>query len=97
MVDTLTEEELKAALDCLPGWTQVNGRDAIFSALEFKNFNQAFGCMSRIALMAERIDHHPEWFNVYNKIEITLTTHSAGGVTDLDIRLARFINRAAGE
>ncbi|MGZ0188023.1 MAG: 4a-hydroxytetrahydrobiopterin dehydratase [Alphaproteobacteria bacterium] len=97
MADILTKEDLKAALDDLPGWTQVDGRDAIFKALEFKTFNEAFGCMSRIALMAERIDHHPEWFNVYNKIEITLTTHSASGVTDLDIRLARFINQAAGE
>ena len=97
MADILSEQDLKVALDDLPGWTQVEGRNAIFRALEFKTFNQAFSCMTRIALMAERMDHHPEWFNIYNKIEITLNTHSTGGVTDLDIRLAYFINQAASE
>ena len=95
MADKLTAEALDAALADLDGWSKVEGRDAIQRSLEFKNFNQAFGFMARVALMAERMDHHPEWFNVYNKVDVTLATHSAGGVTDLDIRLAQFIDRAA--
>ena len=96
MADILTKEDLKAALDDLPGWTQVDGRDAIFKALEFKTFNEAFGCMSRIALMAERIDHHPEWFNVYKTVKVTLTTHDTGGLSDLDLKLAKRMDALAG-
>ncbi len=79
---------LDEALKSLKGWEKVEGRSAIFKAYKFKNFVEAFGFMTRAALIAERMDHHPEWFNVYNKVEVTLTTHSSGGVSDLDIKLA---------
>lgn len=95
MADKLGPDEVQAALDGLDGWSQVDGRDAIAKSFEFKDFNRAFGFMSRTALMAERMDHHPEWSNVYNKVEVTLATHSAGGVTDLDIRLASFMDRVS--
>ena len=84
------------AVAMLSGWSDVEGRDAITRNFEFKDFNEAFGFMTRCALMAEKMDHHPEWFNVYNKVEVTLATHDAGGVTELDIRLANFMNQAAG-
>ncbi len=79
---------LDEALKSLNGWHKVEGRSAIFKAYKFKNFVEAFGFMTKAALIAERMDHHPEWFNVYNKVEVTLTTHSTGGVSDLDIKLA---------
>ena len=79
---------LDEALKSLKGWEKVEGRSAIFKAYKFKNFVEAFGFMTKAALIAERMDHHPEWFNVYNKVEVTLTTHSTGGVSDLDIKLA---------
>jgi 4a-hydroxytetrahydrobiopterin dehydratase len=77
-----------AALQKLPQWKPVSGRDAITRKFEFKDFNTAFGFMARAALLAEKMDHHPEWFNVYNKVEVTLSTHDAGGVTQKDIDLA---------
>lgn len=80
------------ALPALPGWTTVDGRDAIAKTFVFKDFNAAFGFMARAALMAERMDHHPEWSNVYNRVEVVLATHDAGGVTELDVRLARFMD-----
>jgi 4a-hydroxytetrahydrobiopterin dehydratase len=76
------------ALQKLPQWKPVSGRDAITRKFEFKDFNAAFGFMARAALLAEKMDHHPEWFNVYNKVEVTLSTHDAGGVTQKDIDLA---------
>jgi 4a-hydroxytetrahydrobiopterin dehydratase len=78
-----------AALKDLPQWTDVAGRDAITRAFEFKDFNAAFAFMTRVALLAEKMDHHPEWFNVYNKVDVTLSTHDAGGVTEKDIAMAR--------
>ena len=84
------------ALPVLPGWAAADGRDAIAKTFVFKDFNAAFGFMARVALMAERMDHHPEWFNVYNRVEVVLATHDAGGVTELDVRLARFMDEAAG-
>ena len=81
-----------AALPQLQGWNAVAGRDAICKTFQFKDFNAAFGFMSRAALKAETMDHHPEWFNVYNKVEVTLSTHDAGGVTGLDIALAQFMD-----
>lgn len=79
----------------LDGWQEVEGRDAIQKTFTFKNFNQAFGFMTRVAMQAEKLDHHPEWFNVYKTVEVTLSTHDAGGVTELDIKLARFMDKAA--
>ncbi|XP_034539726.1 pterin-4-alpha-carbinolamine dehydratase 2-like [Notolabrus celidotus] len=75
------------------GWVEVEDRDAIFKELHFKTFNQAFGFMSRVALQAEKMNHHPEWFNVYNKVQITLTTHDCGGLSKRDIKLAKFIDK----
>ncbi|KAL4631197.1 pterin-4-alpha-carbinolamine dehydratase 2-like isoform X1 [Arapaima gigas] len=82
--------ELKAT-----GWIEVEGRDALYKELGFKTFNQAFGFMSRVALEAEKLNHHPEWFNVYNKVQITLTTHDCGGLSKKDIKLAKFIDKVA--
>ena len=78
-----------AALKGLPEWRAVDGRDAITRKFQFKDFNAAFGFMSRVALLAEKMDHHPEWFNVYNKVDATLSTHDAGGVTEKDIAMAK--------
>lgn len=84
-----------AALQSLSGWQPVQGRDAIVKSFKFADFNAAFGFMSRVALMSEKLDHHPEWFNVYNRVEITLTTHDANGLSQKDVTLAGFIDSAA--
>jgi 4a-hydroxytetrahydrobiopterin dehydratase len=84
-----------AALAELPLWRAATDRDAIGRSLKFDDFNAAFGFMTRVALAAEKLDHHPEWSNVYNRVEILLTTHDAGGVTELDLKLARLIDAAA--
>ena len=86
----------KSALGALKGWTEVSGRDAITKKFVFKDFNQAFGFMTRVALVAEKMDHHPEWFNVYKNVEVTLSTHDAGGLTELDVKLASEMDRLAG-
>ena len=78
------------------GWTVVEGRDAIRREFTFTDFRQAFAWMTRVALLAEKMNHHPEWFNVYNRVEVTLSTHDAGGVTELDARMARAMNAWAG-
>lgn len=91
----LTGENRGRVLAELQGWRAVDGRDAIARSFAFKDFNQAFAFMTRVALMAEKMDHHPEWSNVYNKVEIVLTSHDAGGVTERDVRLAKFIDQAA--
>ncbi|TVR96405.1 MAG: 4a-hydroxytetrahydrobiopterin dehydratase [Rhodospirillales bacterium] len=93
MAETLSEERRRAVAAELPGWEPVAGRDALRKTFQFKTFNQAFGFMSRVALKAERMDHHPEWFNVYNRVEVTLATHDAGGVTERDVELARFMDK----
>lgn len=95
MIARLTAEARIVALAGLPGWVEVPGRDAIRKEFRFKDFNAAFGFMTRVALMAERVDHHPEWTNVWNRVEITLSTHDAGGVTERDVALARFIDTVA--
>lgn len=74
------------------GWTRVSDRDAIYKSFKFRDFNEAFGFMTRAALIAEKMDHHPEWANVYNKVEVTLTTHSSGGVTQKDLTLANALD-----
>ena len=79
----------EAALAKLPHWKTVEGRDAIARSFKFKDFNEAFGFMTRAALLADKMDHHPEWFNVYNKLDVTLATHDAGGVTQNDIDMAK--------
>src|ERR1700742_2090923 len=84
-----------AALKDLTVWREVPGRDAIQRTFTFADFNAAFGFMARVALMAEKMDHHPEWFNVYNRVEVTLSTHDAGGVTEKDLALARFMDAIA--
>lgn len=91
----LTPEARRAALAKLPGWSEVPGRDAIARKFVFNDFNAAFGFMARVALVAEKMDHHPEWFNVYKTVDVTLSTHDAGGVTELDIRLAETMERFA--
>jgi 4a-hydroxytetrahydrobiopterin dehydratase len=86
----------ETALRALPGWTRDAGdRDAITRGFRFTDFNAAWGWMSRVALLAETMNHHPEWSNVYNRVEVLLTTHDAGGVTELDVRMARFMDAAA--
>ncbi len=87
----------EAALAKLPAWTAAEGRDAIVRSFKFKDFNAAFGFMSRVALLAEKLDHHPEWSNVYHKVEVLLATHDAGGVTALDLEMARFMDKAFAE
>ena len=96
MAAKLEGEARAKALGGAPGWSEVEGRDAIRRTFTFKDFNAAFGFMSRVALAAERMDHHPEWFNVWNRVEITLSTHDAGGLTERDVKLARAIDGFAG-
>jgi 4a-hydroxytetrahydrobiopterin dehydratase len=80
------------ALKTLKGWKEAKGGEAIAKNFKFKDFNEAFGFMTRVALLADKMDHHPEWFNVYNKVEVTLYTHDAGGVTQNDIDMAKAMN-----
>jgi 4a-hydroxytetrahydrobiopterin dehydratase len=95
MAEKLAGEARKLALAGLAGWKETEGRDAIEKTFVFTDFNTAFAFMTRVALAAERADHHPEWFNVYNRVEVRLATHSAGGVTEKDVALARFMDGAA--
>jgi 4a-hydroxytetrahydrobiopterin dehydratase len=95
MIHKLTSEERATQLSQLPGWQAVAGRDAIRRQVKFADFNEAFGFMTRVAIKAQEMNHHPEWFNVYHTVDITLTTHEANGVTERDIALARFIDAAA--
>jgi 4a-hydroxytetrahydrobiopterin dehydratase len=95
LASRLDPEARKLAVESLDGWGDVEGRDAIRRKFTFANFNEAFGFMARVAMQAEKLDHHPEWSNVYRTVEVTLTTHDAGGITDLDIRLARFMDKIA--
>jgi 4a-hydroxytetrahydrobiopterin dehydratase len=96
MAQKLTGAARGDALRKLAGWSEVQGRDAITKKFVFKDFNAAFGFMTRAALIAEKMDHHPEWFNIYKTVDVTLSTHDAGGVTELDIELAGEMNRLAG-
>jgi len=96
MAERLSAEMRKAALTALSGWAEVAGRDAITKTFIFKDFNQAFGFMTRVALVAEKNDHHPEWRNVYKTVEVVLATHDSGGVTNLDVELAKAMNAIAG-
>ncbi|CAB3778846.1 Putative pterin-4-alpha-carbinolamine dehydratase [Pararobbsia alpina] len=95
MITKLTAEERKSTLAELPGWEPTVGRDALHKSFKFEDFNAAFGFMTRIAIKAQELNHHPEWFNVYNQVEITLSTHEASGLTQRDIELARFIEKVS--
>lgn len=95
MTAKLSADARKTALTALAGWKDVPGRDAIHKSFKFADFNAAWGFMAKVALAAEKADHHPEWSNVYNKVEIVLSTHDAGGVSDKDVALAKFIESVA--
>ena len=95
MTSKLSGKARTEALAALEGWAEVAGRDAISKSFSFADFNAAWGFMTRVALAADKADHHPEWSNVYNKVEIVLSTHDAGGVSDKDVALARFIDLIA--
>jgi 4a-hydroxytetrahydrobiopterin dehydratase len=95
MTSLLTGDDRRKAVADLPGWRDVTGRDAISRTYKFGSFNAAFGFMTRVAMIAETMDHHPEWSNVYNRVEVLLATHSAGGVTQKDIALAKAMDRVA--
>ncbi|MFM2148179.1 MAG: hypothetical protein RLZZ187_485 [Pseudomonadota bacterium] len=92
MIAKLAPEARAALGQTLPGWTPVEGRDAIQRSFRFRDFSEAFGFMARVALLAEAQDHHPEWSNVWNRVEIVLSTHDAGGLSARDVRLAQAIN-----
>ena len=96
MIEKLTLLERRAALEDLDGWVFEAGRDAIIKSFRFRNFNAAWGFMTQIALQAEKMDHHPEWSNVYGLVDIALTTHDCNGVSHRDIALAKFIDGLAG-
>ncbi|EJW13045.1 Pterin-4-alpha-carbinolamine dehydratase [Rhodovulum sp. PH10] len=101
MIDRLTPERRKVALAALPGWEDLSKRgeaprDAIAKTFGFADFNAAFGFMARVALVAEKLDHHPEWTNVYKTVAVTLSTHEAGGVTERDVTLAAAMEKIAG-
>ena len=96
VVEKLSPAERSLALVTLPAWNNVVGRDAIQRSFTFRDFNAAFGFMTRCALKAESMNHHPEWFNVYNRIDVTLTTHDCAGVSASDIALAKFMDETAG-
>ncbi|MFC4626363.1 4a-hydroxytetrahydrobiopterin dehydratase [Daeguia caeni] len=88
----LAAEKIDEALAALDGWARMEGREAIHKSFRFRDFNAAFGFMAKVALYAEKHDHHPEWFNVYNRVDVTLATHSAHGITMRDIEMAQFMN-----
>ena len=94
MTDKLTGKARSDALASLTGWAEVQGRDAIHKSFKFADFTAAWGFMARVALAAEKADHHPEWFNVYNRVDIVLSTHDAGGLSERDIALAKLIDAA---
>jgi 4a-hydroxytetrahydrobiopterin dehydratase len=92
----LDKDEIRTALDALDGWTLAEGGDAITRSFTFRNFSEAFAFMTRVALAAEKMDHHPDWFNVYKTVAVKLNTHDAGGLTALDFELAGKMNRIFG-
>jgi 4a-hydroxytetrahydrobiopterin dehydratase len=97
MSERLSAEARKSTLKGLSGWKEVAGREAIERTFVFKDFSEAFGFMSRAALVAEKNDHHPEWRNVYKTVEVVLSTHDAGGVTSRDVELAKAMNAIAAQ
>ena len=97
MSPRLNAETIDRELISLPNWKRVAGREAITRSFRFADFSAAFAFMTRIAMTAEQMNHHPEWFNVYNRVDVTLATHDAGGVTDLDVKLARAMDAIASD
>lgn len=95
MADRATQQEIEAGLLAVPSWTLENGGLALTKTFEFKNFIEAFGFMSQSALYAEKLNHHPEWSNVYRTVEVRLTTHDCGGLSMLDFKLAKAMDKAA--
>ncbi len=95
MAEKLTTAARAAALAELAGWQDVEGRDAIQKSFKFKDFIEAWGFMNRAALLAEKMNHHPEWFNVYNRVEVVLTTHDCDGLSELDVKLAKAMDSFA--
>ena len=93
MTEKLNPEIRNTQFAELDGWSQESARDAISKSFSFKNFNEAFAFMTRVAMQAEKINHHPEWSNVYKTVNVTLTTHDAGGLSELDIKLAKFMDQ----
>jgi 4a-hydroxytetrahydrobiopterin dehydratase len=97
MAQKLDDAARRAMAQTLPGWRLAENRDAIQKTFKFEDFNAAFGFMTRAALIAEKMNHHPEWFNVWNRVDVTLSTHDAGGLTSRDVKLAEAMDRLAGE
>jgi 4a-hydroxytetrahydrobiopterin dehydratase len=97
MVEALSETERAEALDGLPDWDYDEGRDAIRRSIVFTDFAEAFGFMTQVALIAEKANHHPEWTNVWNRVEVLLTTHDAGGLSHRDVELAETIDAILGD
>lgn len=95
--ENLDTDDIKRQLDALNGWSLRDDGKAIQRSFQFRDFSEAFGFMTRAALVAEKIDHHPEWFNVYRRVDVVLSTHDTGGVTELDVKLATAMNRIAGD
>ena len=93
MVEQLRGVVLDELLQTLDGWTKVEGREAIYKRFEFTDFNEAFGWMTRVAMVAEKTDHHPEWLNVYNRVDVPLATHDVGGLSERDIKLAKVMDQ----
>lgn len=96
MAEKLDDDAVQKELGQLSGWAAVPGRSAITKTFQFKTFSQAWAFMSRVALLAEKMNHHPEWFNVYNRVDVTLSTHDAGGLSELDFKMAGKMDRFAG-
>jgi 4a-hydroxytetrahydrobiopterin dehydratase len=96
MADRLSDESVRKEMAKLSGWSHVENRSAISKTFQFKSFSQAWAFMSRVALLAEKMNHHPEWFNVYNRVDVTLSTHDAGGLSELDFKMAEKMDRFAG-
>lgn len=96
MAEKMTGEEVAKALAELDGWEKLSDKDAIFKSFKFKNFSEAWAFMSRAALLAEKMNHHPEWFNVWNRVDVTLNTHDVGGLSGLDFKMAQRMDKFSG-
>lgn len=93
MKKTHQSQDIESFIKKNRGWTKVKGRSALQKSFSFADFNAAFGFMACVAMMAEKMNHHPEWFNVYSRVDVVLSTHDAGGVTELDFKLAKFMDK----